>query len=422
MIFRCFYCWSLLWSLFLCVSLLLSQPSESTTPATSRRAASDSSTTSLHQAARHLKGSIDHQIKEYSKTESRKGQHRKFLQQSYGKPKSTCEIGSLSYYIRIGLAGGFAGATGTALLYPVDSAKTLRQSNPSRFASVRDAFETLIYSKNQWHIQRAYRGLIPATLGAIPSSALYFGAYESMKTLIQSQTCADKTKYRNRLWVHALSAAAGNVMSSLVFVPKELIKQQMQYMDTNVGSVCVRLLREQGIRGLYSGYQATLMRNIPSAMLRFVVYEELKWAWYTKDKAETKGDPVALGFDWKLFAAGAVAGALASGFMTPIDVLKTRLSTGTCPVDVNPLGCAQHVIRETGWGSLYAGAGSRMVWSGAFSAIGFGSLEAAKGWLGVADPVRPAKKTTKPSKVRMFSMHSRALQHALSGEASSRKQ
>jgi hypothetical protein len=30
----------------------------------------------------------------------------------------------LSYYLRVGLAGGLAGATGTSLLYPMDSAKT----------------------------------------------------------------------------------------------------------------------------------------------------------------------------------------------------------------------------------------------------------------------------------------------------------
>jgi hypothetical protein len=30
----------------------------------------------------------------------------------------------LSYYLRVGLAGGLAGATGTTILYPMDSAKT----------------------------------------------------------------------------------------------------------------------------------------------------------------------------------------------------------------------------------------------------------------------------------------------------------
>ena len=83
----------------------------------------------------------------------------------------------------------------------------------------------------------------------------------------------------------------------------------------------------------------------------------------------------------------AAAGVLASGVMTPVDVLKTRLATGTCPVDVR--SCFLWVIKEEGIAGLYSGAGSRMIFSGAFSAIGFGTFEWAKGVLGVS--------TTKPS-------------------------
>jgi solute carrier family 25 S-adenosylmethionine transporter 26 len=84
----------------------------------------------------------------------------------------------------------------------------------------------------------------------------------------------------------------------------------------------------------------------------------------------------------KFFLAGAVAGAIASGAMTPVDVLKTRLATGTCPVDVK--SCFWLVVREEGITGLYSGAGARMVFSGAFSAIGFGTFEWAKAVMGVS--------------------------------------
>lgn len=35
-------------------------------------------------------------------------------------------------------------------------------------------------------------------------------------------------------------------------------------------------LQEKGVRGLYCGYWATLSRNIPSAVIRFSLYEEIK--------------------------------------------------------------------------------------------------------------------------------------------------
>jgi hypothetical protein len=379
---------------------------------------------------------------------------------------------SLWFYMRVGLAGGLAGASGTALLYPMDCAKTLRQSQPQTYKTVRHALADLCVTVTKtsasaaggaaastaspqyaWHIQRAYAGWLPAVVGAIPSSALYFGAYESMKRFITRQTTAvsttstssstlsthsnsDQTVVSNRwhrLGIHATAAASGNILSSLVFVPKELVKQQMQYQGSgsNFLAAVLRILKTSGVPGLYCGYKTTLMRNIPSAMLRFVLYEELKYAWYTN--ANTAGSPdnnnmpgehePPLAFSWKLFAAGACAGALASGIMTPVDVLKTRVSTGTCPIDVG--SCVQHILNEQGWKGMYVGAGSRMVWSGAFSAIGFGSFEAAKNFLGVSDTATAA--TAAPTGIirdkasprivecaRISTRYQRRLEHALS--------
>lgn len=331
---------------------------------------------------------------------------------------------TLSYYVRVGLAGGLAGATGTVALYPVDCAKTVRQSDPSHYSSVWKAFRDLIYDnvRHKYRIGRAYQGVIPAALGAVPSSALYFGAYESMKALLQEKFLVDRTKVRQRLTIHAVSAASGNILSSLVFVPKEVIKQQMQFDGKPIGTICRDIFRTRGIKGYYSGYQATLLRNIPSAVLRFVLYEELKWRWYAARHTKTKSNDSILletAFSWRLFAAGAVAGAVASGFMTPIDVMKTRISTGSCPLDVP--SCAQHILRSDGLTGLYAGAGSRMVWSGAFSAIGFCSLETAKGWLGVSEKISPRQEEpSRTTRDNVYSARSQRLGEVLLGEGKQR--
>lgn len=283
------------------------------------------------------------------------------------------------YHVRVGMAGGLAGAVGTTLLHPVDCAKTVRQANPQEFSSVQQALRSLI---TKGPFGRIYAGVIPAAVGAFPSSALYFGAYESMKSLLlvqqQRTSTVDESTFVSRLWVHAAAAASGNILSSAIFVPKEFVKQQLQYQ----GGSLVTVIRTAGIRGLYRGYQATLMRNIPTAALRFVLYEELKWRLYTRPTQQEEQQP-----SWKLFAAGAVAGALASGLMTPVDVLKTRLVTGSCPIDSTVQTCFHYVLDTSGWGALYAGAGSRMFFSGAFSAVGFGTFELAKRWLGVSSRV-----------------------------------
>ena len=90
-----------------------------------------------------------------------------------------------------------------------------------------------------------------------------------------------------------LAAASGNIMSSIVFVPKDAIKQQMQAIKTGsipwvrmspfysssikssvstirLPDVIKSIIKKKGFEGFYPNYGATLMRNIPSAVVRFL--------------------------------------------------------------------------------------------------------------------------------------------------------
>lgn len=191
----------------------------------------------------------------------------------------------------------------------------------------------------------------------------------------------ERVPTRRRWAIHGLAAASGNILSSTVFVPKEVIKQQLQYtaqQQSCATSAIARtsilsVIREKGVAGLYAGYGETLMRNIPSVMVRFVLYEELKHR-FSNDKTNHGLFPTST---WGTFGAGALAGSTASFLITPMDVLKSRQATGTCPVGVG--NGMMHMVKSVGVKGLYAGAGFRMLWSGPFSAIGFGTFELVKG-------------------------------------------
>ena len=87
----------------------------------------------------------------------------------------------------------------------------------------------------------------------------------------------------------------------------------MQYGGGHeIGRVVQQVVRQYGVRGLFKGYQATLIRNIPSAVLRFTIYEELKHVFVLENEKDQKKS----GFNWKLFVAGAAAGAVSSGLST----------------------------------------------------------------------------------------------------------
>ena len=321
--------------------------------------------------------------------------------------------------VRIALCGGIAGATGTAILYPFDTAKTLRQAQPKVYRNVHSALMSLFNDGFYRGARMAYSGVLMSTLGAIPSSAMYFGSYSLAKSRLENlfyKSLYRQKEHRDekicvysyddrartlsllqRVIVHSLSAATGNTISSLIFVPKEYIKQQMQtiYSKGSLSSavrsqhrgvrsneieLVLNIVKEKGICELYSGYRATLMRNVPSAILRFGLYEELKLRLSEKDSDDVSFSP-------RFFVAGLAAGACSSAIMTPLDVIKTRLATHTIPGNVNTVfGAARAIFVENGINGLYAGVGARIMWSGMFSAIGFGTFETCKRYLFVPNP------------------------------------
>ena len=140
---------------------------------------------------------------------------------------------------RFALAGGLAGGLTNGVLHPLDTAKTLRQRvllpNGSRkYANTAAAFVRILKERGPAGL---YGGLAPAVVGAIPSSALYFGTYEAVKRRLKQEasnlgarnagSCPDLERHIQTP-IYMASAVCGNAASSLVFVPKEFVKQQLQ--------------------------------------------------------------------------------------------------------------------------------------------------------------------------------------------------
>jgi hypothetical protein len=281
------------------------------------------------------------------------------------------------------LAGGLAGAVSTASLHPLDTAKTLRQADPHTYKGSRAALSHLWRTHGPLSI---YAGVIPAILGSIPSSALYFGGYETAKRRLtasvrrrwEAMGGSGPMPLKLRAPVFMLSAACGNVCSSLVFVPKEFLKQTMQVergaalagaQAKSALSIIRDTLAQQGVGGLYKGYWPTLSRNIPSAVLRFTIYEELKLHMGPPSGHQDGSMSV------KYLAAGAGAGALASAITTPFDVVKTMVATGRIPRDLGIMRSLVTIAKEEGFLGLYAGVQPRVAMSALFTGVGFASFE-----------------------------------------------
>ena len=144
--------------------------------------------------------------------------------------------------------------------------------------------------------------------------------------------------------------------------------------------VLVKILEKDGILGLYSGYSATLLRNLPAGVLSYSSFEYLKAAVLNTTK-KAHLEPIQSVF------CGALAGAISASLTTPLDVVKTRLMTQVHGEAVNKVAAVMYggvsatvkqILKEEGWIGLTRGMGPRVLHSACFSALGYFAFETAK--------------------------------------------
>ena len=108
-----------------------------------------------------------------------------------------------------------------------------------------------------------------------------------------------------------LCGASGALAASVIRVPQEVLKQRVQadiYPNAAVG--LSRLLREKGIGGLYTGYVATISRDVPWNALSFMFFSQAK-SLFT---AWTGAPPTTE----QNLGLGALSGMMAAVIMTPV--------------------------------------------------------------------------------------------------------
>jgi len=115
------------------------------------------------------------------------------------------------------------------------------------------------------------------------------------------------------------------------------------------------IVRELGLRGLYRGSPACLMRDIPFSGIYFPAYASCKQA--LTDPAKGAPTPGAL------LLAGALAGIPAASLVTPADVIKTRLQvearTGQMTYKNIPDAAAK-IYQTEGFTAFWKGAPARV--------------------------------------------------------------
>lgn len=266
-----------------------------------------------------------------------------------------------SPFTRALLAGALAGTTVDLSLYPIDTLKTRLQSSPGFYAS--GGFRGI------------YAGVGSAVIGSAPGAALFFASYESIKVALR---CAREKGGYGGEWSepveHMAAASVGEIAACAVRVPTEVVKQRAQALQQPSSLAALKFILSQratiGVAGvwreMYRGWSITVVREIPFTVIQFPLWEGLK-EWRGRKTGREGTSAVESG----LF--GSIAGAVAAGITTPLDVLKTRLMLAREREKVLPL--LGRILKESGPRAFLAGMGPRVLWISAGGAVFLGSYQ-----------------------------------------------
>ncbi|CAI8006704.1 Mitochondrial carnitine/acylcarnitine carrier protein [Geodia barretti] len=222
------------------------------------------------------------------------------------------------------LAGGVGGICLVITGHPLDTIKVRLQTQQPGQAQFKGTLDCALQTVRHEGVRGLYRGMLAPLIGVTPMYSICFFGYGVGKQL--------QTKSPNQelsLLQHFNAGMVAGVMTTVIMAPGERIKCLMQIQQSMKGEAkysgsmdCARqLFREGGIRSVYRGTAATLLRDVPASGLYFGGYEFLL-NWLTPEGKSRKD--LSPG---RVLLAGGVAGMANWGWAIGPDVLKSRFQT-----------------------------------------------------------------------------------------------
>lgn len=190
-------------------------------------------------------------------------------------------------------AGAGAGMTASILCLPLDTVRTkLVAPGGEALGGVIGAFRHIIQTEGFLSL---YKGLVPSILSMAPSSAVFYGVYDILKSAyLNSPEGKRRIEYMKqqgedlnileqlelgplRTLLHGAIAGA---CAEVATYPFEVVRRQLQLQvranKLSALATCLRIVENGGVSALYAGLIPSLLQVLPSAAISYFVYEFMK--------------------------------------------------------------------------------------------------------------------------------------------------
>lgn len=276
------------------------------------------------------------------------------------------------------VAGLGSGLFSAVLLQPIDLLKTRVQQ--SGHHSLTIALREIRQSPRL--IPALWRGAVPSALRTGFGSAIYFTSLNAIRNNVSripilaadvpqvgtsgSGHSSSLVKLSNT--GNLLAGAVARTFAGFILMPLTIIKVRYEsnlYSYNSIAGAARDIRATEGLRGFFSGFGATAIRDAPYAGLYVLFYEQSKKrlsALYGTPQAEDGGAHGRMGVSTAAtinFTSGVVSAAACSAISNPFDAVKTRIQLQP-GVYRNSLVAARRMVTEEGVRSLFDGLALRM--------------------------------------------------------------
>lgn len=264
------------------------------------------------------------------------------------------------------LAGSFAGAVGVGVSFPLDTLKT-----KSQVMDNKEDVSMLSLIKYIWKTEGVggfFGGVRTMMAGQALIKALAFSANTYMLAKLSNSNSAFCRQLSN-MTLLILAAAFSGFVTSFLVAPVERIKVMMQANSSYRNELeCIReILKTEGISGLMSrGLNATILREVPSYCIYFVIYGLL-----IQTRSLKALGPLAP------CIGGAISGMTSWLPVYPVDAVKTIVQNTKGEEKVSSILVARQLYDEGGIGAFFDGITPKMLRAAVNHAVTFSLYEKA---------------------------------------------
>jgi solute carrier family 25 carnitine/acylcarnitine transporter 20/29 len=222
-----------------------------------------------------------------------------------------------------GTAGGWA----LVLVgHPFDTIKVRLQTS-KQYSGMFDCIKQTVAKEGA---RGLYKGMISPLSGITFVNAVQFSMYMQGIYFFQNMTNTNSNE-RLPIGYVCLAGAIAGIPQSMVEGPQDLLKGKMQVqradnkLYASTFDCGKKILSQYGVRGIYQGLGATILRNIPANFGYFGVYE-LSKRWFADNGSSERRDVKDLK-PYEILLSGGLGGCACWIFSYPMDVVKSLMQT-----------------------------------------------------------------------------------------------